>query len=30
MGSDGVFRRWRRFIGGGRWVDGGVEGGGGQ
>lgn len=30
MGSDGVLRRWRGFIGGGRWVDGGVGGGGGQ
>lgn len=27
MGSDGVLRRWRGFIGGGRWVDGGVGGG---
>lgn len=30
MGSDGVLRRLRGFIGGGRWVDGGVGGGGGQ
>lgn len=28
MGSDGVLRRWRGFIEGGRWVDGGVGGGG--
>lgn len=28
MGSDGVVRRWRGFIEGGRWVDGGVGGGG--
>lgn len=28
MGSDGVLRRWRGFIRGGRWVDGGVAGGG--
>lgn len=30
MGSDGVLRRCRGFIGRGRWVDGGVGGGGGQ
>lgn len=28
MGSNGVLRRWRGFIEGGRWVDGGVGGGG--
>lgn len=30
VGSDGILRRWRGFIGGSRWFDGGVGGGGRQ